>query len=87
MVEDKIDIKLFIPEEVRKILDDRRILMEDVSKVIQYAEETGNRLKDTKTGRFIAYYKPVAVTYWVEYSPQEEGFLVHNAYSHRLEIN
>jgi Fe-S oxidoreductase len=87
VVEDKTDIKLFIPEEVRKILDDRRILIEDITKVIQYAEETGNRLKDTKTGRYIAYFKPVAVTYWVEYSPQEEGFLVHNAYSHRLEIN
>jgi len=87
VAEEKMDIKLIIPEEARRILDDRRILIEDVAKVIQYAEETGNRLKDTLTGRYIAYFKPVAVTYWVEYSPQEEGFLVHNAYSHRLEIS
>jgi hypothetical protein len=27
------------------------------------------------------------VTYWVEYTPQEDGsFLIHKAYSHRMEL-
>lgn len=40
-----------------------------------------------ETGRYLAYFKPVSVTYWVEYSPQDDGYVVWNAYSHRIEIS
>jgi hypothetical protein len=54
--------------------------------VISQAEHTGNKFKNMENNSYIASFKPASVTYWVEYSPQEDGFLVHNAYSHRLEI-
>jgi len=87
MAEETSKIKLILTDQIRKLLEDRMILVDDIRQVIEYAETTGSRLKNLETGRYIAYYKPVTVTYWVEYTPQEDGFLVHNAYSHRLEIS
>lgn len=86
-VEDRqYEVNLIIPDSVRQIMEDALILTEDAAKVVAHAESTGNKLKNTETGHYLAYYQPLKVTYWVEYTPQEDGFLVHNAYSHRLEI-
>ncbi|WP_236685524.1 DVU_1557 family redox protein [Geobacter pickeringii] len=65
-------------------MGDRLILAEDVQKVIHHAETTGKKLVDPATGRSLAYYRPKAVTYWVEYSRNGEGYQVHTAYSHRM---
>jgi hypothetical protein len=86
-VEDREPIvKVVIPESVRQVMEDAMILVDDVTKVIAYAESTGNKLKNTENGHYIAYLQPLKVTYWVEYAPQQDGFMVYNAYSHRLEI-
>ena len=79
-------IHLLITPEVQKLLDERLILIEDIQQVIDYAERSGKKLLNKKTGRFLAYYKPAAVTYWVEYTPQGDAFEVYRAYSHRMEI-
>jgi len=79
-------IKLIIPAEVKKILEDRLILEEDIQQVIEYAERTGKKLRQLQTGRLLAHYKPTRVTYWVEYAPQGESFVIFNAYSHRMEL-
>jgi NADPH-dependent glutamate synthase beta subunit-like oxidoreductase len=80
-------IKLSISDSLRDILEQRQILDEDIQKVIEYAESSGNKLLNRKTDRFLAHFKPTSVTYWVEYSPAPDGvFIVHNAYSHRMEI-
>lgn len=78
--------KLIISEDVKHLMEERMILSNDVIKVIKYAESTGNKFKNIENDTYIAYFKPVSVTYWVEYSLQEDGVVVHNAYSHRLEI-
>ncbi|HNT77843.1 MAG TPA: 4Fe-4S dicluster domain-containing protein [Anaerolineae bacterium] len=77
---------LQLSEEVAARVDGRLILEDDIRQVIAYAERTGNRFCNPKTGHYLAYYKPANVTYWVEYTPAEAGFTVHNAYSHRMEI-
>ncbi len=79
-------IRLNIPAPVQELLDNRLILAEDLQQVIEYAQATGNRLLHRETGRYLAHHKPAGVTYWVEYSPEGEDFLIHNAYSHRMEI-
>lgn len=79
-------IKLIISAEVQQRLEDRLILVEDIQRVIEYAERTGHKLHQPKTGHLLAHHRPTSVTYWVEYSPQEDAFVVHNAYSHRMEI-
>ena len=69
------------------MLEDRRILMEDIQKVIHHAETTGQKLIQESTGHCKASHAPYKATFWVEYSPQEDGFIVHNAYSHRMEVS
>jgi len=79
-------IKLIIPEEVNEVIEERLILLEDIQKVIEHAERTGNKILNRNNGHIMACHKPVSVTYWVEYTPREDGFTIHNAYSHRMVI-
>jgi len=79
-------IKLIIPAGVQEIMEDRLILLEDVQKVIEYAKRSGNKLLNRNNGHIMACHKPVSVTYWVEYSQQDDGFAIHNAYSHRMVV-
>ncbi len=77
-------IQLIISDEVQARLEQRLILIEDVQRVLVYAQRTGRKLFNRETGRYLAYFKPTAVTYWVEYVPQGEAFVIFNAYSHRM---
>jgi hypothetical protein len=79
-------ISLHIPEEVERLMEDRRILREDLQKTIHHAETTGEKFVNSSTGRFLASLRPDRVTYWVEYSRVGEDYQVHNAYSHRMEM-
>ena len=80
-------IRVTLPDDVRKMVADRLILVEDIQKVIEFAERSGKRMFNSSSSRYLAYYKPTSVTYWVEYTPQGDGsYLVHKAYSHRMEI-
>jgi Fe-S oxidoreductase len=79
-------IKLEISSEVAERLDQRRILVEDLQRVIQHAEAGGERLFHPQSGHYKAAHTPFKVTFWVEYSPAREGYVVHNAYAHRMEV-
>jgi NADPH-dependent glutamate synthase beta subunit-like oxidoreductase len=79
-------VKVVIPDNVLRIMEDRMILVDDVTHVIAHAESTGCKMQDAGSGYYIAYFQPASVTYWVEYQPQGEGFVVRNAYCHRLNI-
>ena len=83
---DEVSVHLNIPPEIEARLDERRILITDVYKVINYSETTGNCFTNPATGHRLSSFKPVNVTYWVEYSKTEKGFTVHNAYCHRMTI-
>jgi Fe-S oxidoreductase len=86
-MEDHRKIVLHVAREVQALLEERRILIEDLQKVIHHAETTGAKLIHPKTGHFKASFKPYKVTFWVEYSPSGDGCIVHNAYSHRMEVS
>jgi hypothetical protein len=77
-------IRLQIPEEVERLLEDRLIQREDVQKVVHQAENTGKKLVHSKTGRLLACHRPKGVTYWVEYTRTGESCQVLTAYSHRM---
>jgi Fe-S oxidoreductase len=78
---------LEVAPEVMALLERRMILLEDVRKVIEHAEQTGQRLVNPQTGHLLACHRPVEVTYWVEYSPAGQGYRVHGAYSHRMKVS
>jgi glutamate synthase (NADPH/NADH) small chain len=79
-------IRLLIAADVRERLESRLILVEDIQRVIEHAERTGRKLLNPANGHLLAHLNPTAVTYWVEYTQAGEAFVVHNAYSHRMEI-
>jgi NADPH-dependent glutamate synthase beta subunit-like oxidoreductase len=79
-------IKLEISRQVAELLDQRRILEEDLKKVIQHAEASGEKLFHPESGHYKAAFAPYKVTFWVEYSPTTDGYVVHNAYAHRMEV-
>jgi hypothetical protein len=79
-------IRVEIPPAVLELMEARRILVADVQRVIEYSERTGNRLRSGESGVCRAYFRPHRVTFWVDYRQQGEGFIVANAYCHRMEI-
>jgi Fe-S oxidoreductase len=79
-------LKLIISPDVLKRIDERRILEEDIRKVIFQAETSGKKMQSRESGNYLAYLQPGNVTFWVEYSPHEDGFTVLNAYCHRMKI-
>lgn len=79
-------LKLLSSQELEALLNSRLILIEDLQKVIHHAEQTGRYLINPANQRRLATYRPVRVTYWVEYEPTPAGFLVHNGYSHRMQL-
>ena len=68
------------------LLNSRHILEEDMQKVIFSAEKTGKHLINPDNNHRLASFKPVRVTYWVEYEPTDQGYLIHNGYSHRMQL-
>ncbi len=79
-------IKLYIPQEIQDLMAQRMILNDDIKRVIEHAEKSGAKFVNRSTGHYLAHFTPAKVTYWVEYAPNEGGFTVHNAYSHRMQI-
>ena len=79
-------IQLEIPDAVQTIMERRMIRPEDILQVLLFAERTGNKLKGTVSKHLLAYCKLSGVTFWVEYSQKGDQYLIHNAYSHRMEI-
>jgi hypothetical protein len=77
---------LIFPDEIRHLLEKRMILEQDIRRVIDYAEQSGDRIQDQSTGRSVASFRSACVTYWVEYSMEHGGYLVHDAWSHRMEV-
>jgi NADPH-dependent glutamate synthase beta subunit-like oxidoreductase len=79
-------IRLEISPQVAEQMDRRRIMVEDLQKVIQHAESSGERLFHPPSGRYKAAHAPYKVTFWVEYTPVKDGYIVHGAYAHRMEV-
>ena len=50
------------------------------------AEAGGQKFLDRSTGRFLAFYRPRNVTFWVDYAMVDGKAVIHNAYSHRMDI-
>ena len=79
-------VALHISDEVKKLMERRMILTEDVRLTIAFAEKDGDKIDNPETGRSLASHRSGCVTYWVEYSVADSAFEVHNAYSHRMEV-
>jgi NADPH-dependent glutamate synthase beta subunit-like oxidoreductase len=79
-------ISLILSDDIRRMMEERMILVEDIQQVIEYTERTGMRLFNKDTGHYLTHYTPSCVTYWVEFAPKGDSFEVFNTYSHRMVI-
>lgn len=79
-------VRVAFTDQAAANLEARRILVSDVQKVLFHARASGKRFVHGETGRFLVRHRPVVVTYWVEFEETGDGYLVHNAWSHRMKI-
>ncbi|PIE57349.1 MAG: hypothetical protein CSA33_08750 [Desulfobulbus propionicus] len=77
-------LELIIDDTVRELMNQRHILEEDLRKVIYHAHETGVSFINPENGHRLAKYRPVRVTYWVEYTEEGPAYRIHTTYSHRM---
>ncbi|MCR5336160.1 MAG: NAD(P)-binding protein [Synergistes sp.] len=79
-------MQLYISPDIEAKMNKDKILEEDLASVISFCERTGRKITDSGTGHFIGYHEIGHTTCWCEYSPEDNGYRVHNAYSHRMKI-
>ncbi len=79
-------MKIRLDDGVRKTMEERFILREDIEAVVLHAEGTGEKMRDKDSGRFVASHRPGNVTYWVSYEAAGDEYVVRNVYSHRMQI-
>ncbi len=72
--------------EAEVMMDDRMILKTDVIRVLQNLKETGEAVLDGETGLCVTRARLGNVTFWVKYTETETGYLIHRAYSHRMNV-
>ena len=80
------EIVVEMDEELRRALEEQLVRLDDVRAVIAHAERSRAFFVDSASGRRLASYRPRAVTYWVQYSPAETGYVLHGVYTHRMEV-
>ncbi len=77
---------LIVSDAVRADIERKLLLLDDIAEVIADAQRTGRLLKDKKTGHFTASGRIGTVTTWVEYEQTDQGFVIHRAYGHRMQV-
>lgn len=75
---------LRIPDELLPLLEQRRILPGDLRRAVGRAFKQGRVLRDGQSGRLLAAYRPRRVTFWAEFEPEGAGYVLRNAWSHRM---
>ena len=84
-MEKKLDYALAFTPEARDMMDDRMILVEDVIAVLEDFRASGEAIED-EDGLLVARRRVGNATFWVKFSREDGGFLVHRAWSHRMRV-
>ena len=77
-------MKLEISNEVNNLLLARHIDEDDIKRVIDHAEKTGQKLYQQENNVFLSKLRVQEAYFYAEYSPMEGGYRVHAAYTHRF---
>ena len=84
-MEKKLDYSLAFTREAREMMDDRMILVEDVIAVLEDFRASGEAIEE-EDGLLVARCRVGNATFWVKFSCTEDGYLVHRAWSHRMNV-
>ena len=77
-------LKLEKTESVQDLMVARHILDEDLKRVIDHAERTGEKLYKPGTNVFLSKLRVNEANFYVEYEPIEDAYRIHAAYTHRF---
>jgi hypothetical protein len=77
-------MKLEISDTVRSYLEVRHIIEDDVKRVIDHAEKTGEKLYQSDSSIFLSKLRVKETYFYVEYAPRDGGYRIYGAYSHRF---
>ncbi|NMM64156.1 hypothetical protein HBE96_16125 [Clostridium sp. P21] len=79
-------LKVIIPDNVEKQMEERLILRDDVEKTLFNAQKNKERFRNTQNSHYLTRMRIGSVTYWVEYGEKNDKLLVYDVYTHRMEI-
>jgi hypothetical protein len=79
-------LKLEISDTIRSYMEVRHILDDDVKRVIDHAEKTGEKLYQPDSSVCLSKLRVKEVYFYVEYAPCDAGYRIYTAYSHRFLI-
>lgn len=83
---EKRNMQLILTEDIARKLSEDLILEEDIVALIDYCERGQQYLLDGQTNHRIGHLRRGYITYWAEYAPEDDGWRVFNAYSHRMQL-
>ncbi|MBM9514580.1 pyridine nucleotide-disulfide oxidoreductase/dicluster-binding protein [Desulfogranum marinum] len=78
------DVELIIPETVAMMMEERRILEDDIRKVLHKGANGGQHFVHDQSGLAIASAVLGAVTFWVEYTVEKDQYRLERCWSHRM---
>lgn len=79
-------LKVIISDDVQNKMEERLILQEDLEKALFNAQKNKERFFNPQNSHYLTRMRIDNVTYWVEYEEKDDELLVHNVYSHRMEV-
>ena len=77
---------LLIKPEIRQKMNELQVLEEDLCKVLDVGEETGQKTFDPVNKTFGCFRELGYVTCWIEYRKTGDVFEIVNVYTHRIRI-
>jgi len=79
--------QLIISPELREKLNKEMILETDIFTVIEYCEQSGQKLLDSEAGTYAGHRQIGNMTFWVEYRIMQDGsYELLKGYCHRMKI-
>jgi hypothetical protein len=79
-------LELLLSAEVAASMEERRILTDDVRRVLYLADAQGSRFVHGESGDEIASVRLGEVTFWVQYHDEQGKYRIVHCWSHRMSI-
>jgi hypothetical protein len=78
-------LNLIIPPDIRALMEERYILLEDITDVLEHSRHTGDYFLNPADGSSLASLRKKNVTYWVQWR-EDENINILKVYSHRMDV-
>ncbi len=84
--EEEFGYNLIISEDIKHVMAERYILLEDIQRVIDNAQRNKERFYNVENSSYLTRLRMDNVTFWVQYEEMESNINILSVYSHRMEV-